>query len=111
MNEPKTGSKRQALRFIGNAHPVCFKTEFENGHGVVADISGRGCAIAASSLPLARREKILIIMDLEDADDIIEIGARVVRDDGGNIGVQFIHLSDDNRQRIVKYFAAKQRSA
>jgi hypothetical protein len=110
MGEPKISSKRQALRFAGDDHPILFKTEFEDGEGLIANISARGCAIRAATLPLAFQEKILIALKMKD-DEIIEIGARVIRVEGETVAVQFIHLEEEDKLRIVKFFAGKQRSA
>ncbi|MEE4241452.1 MAG: PilZ domain-containing protein [Desulfopila sp.] len=111
MNQNNSRSKRQALRFLANDHPLSFKTEFEEGQGFFDNISGGGCAARSVTVPLQLREKVLIHFPLEKEGDRVEIGARVVRIDGDNVAFQFNYLSEKDKQRIVKYFAEKQRKA
>ena len=88
-----------------------FKTEFEDGQGVIENISAGGCALKDIDVKLTLNEKILILLELDQADGEIEIGARVVRQDKGGVAVQFSDISDDNKQKLVKYFARIQRSS
>lgn len=103
-------SKRQALRFSVEGFEVHYKTEFEDGKGALENISSGGCAMKDLSLSLTPQEKILVILELDDAE-IIEIGARVLRVDEKHVAVEFTDLAESKRSEIVKYFAKKQRVA
>lgn len=103
-------SKRQALRFAVEGFEVRYKTEFADGKGALENISSGGCAMKDLSLSLTLQEKILVILELDDAETI-EIGARVRRLDEGHVAIEFTDLAESKRSKIVKYFARKQRVA
>jgi len=107
MSPSREKSKRQALRFAVTGHPVRFKTEFEDGKAYIENVSTGGCAMSGLDVTLAFEEKILLLLDLNE--DILEIGARVIRVDEPAVAVQFTDITDDYSSKIVKYFAKKQR--
>lgn len=102
-------SKRLALRFPVRAHPLRYKTEFEDGRGVIENVSTGGCAVAELTLPLTLYEKVLVIFDMEDGEDTMEIAARVVRVETRYVALQFIALDETKGKRMVKFFAQKRR--
>lgn len=109
MSSSNTGSKRLSLRFKAGGHKLSIKTEFEDGNGKLENISAGGCALGEVDIPLTLDEKILLIIHLDDQNDKIEIGAQVVRGEENRFAVQFIDISEENKQSIVKYFASVQR--
>jgi c-di-GMP-binding flagellar brake protein YcgR len=111
MREHNSRSKRQALRFSVKEHSLRFKTEFEEGSGFFENISGGGCAVRSTTVPLTLWEKVLLLLPLEHDEEYIEIGAKVVRIEGDIVAFQFVYLSEDDKQKIVKFFAGKQRSS
>lgn len=108
MDQKKTRSKRQALRFSVVEYPVKYKTEFDDGGGVIDNVSSGGCAISQLTVPLTQHEKILILLGLDE--DVLEIGARVLRVEDRYAAVQFINIDDNKREQVVKFFAKRQRT-
>ncbi len=111
MSNSQSGSKRLALRFAVDSQYLLYKTEFEDGQADIANVSTGGCALRRATVPLTQNEKILIILQLEKETDPIEISARVIRVEDDFVAVQFLSCIKGTKQRIVKYFASKQRSA
>ena len=109
MSSSNSGSKRLSLRFKAGDHKLCFKTEYEDGTGKLENISAGGCALREVDISLTIDEKILLIINLDNQDDIIEAGAKVVRGEENRFAVQFTDISEENKQRIVKHFASVQR--
>lgn len=110
MSRESNRSKRQALRFSAVDHPVSYKTEFEDGEGIIDNVSSGGCAISGPSVPLNIQEKVLIILKLEDDEEIFEIGARVLRVEKGHAALQFTDIDEHKSGQLVRYFARKQRA-
>lgn len=111
MSLKKKGSKRFSLRFSGGRQKLRFKTEFEDGEAIIDNISAGGCALSEISAPLVVNEKILLILELDGAEnEKTEIGARVVRDDQQNIAVKFDDISNEAKSELVKFFAQMQRA-
>ncbi len=110
MREKSSRSRRQSLRFPVKEYSLRFKTEFEEGLGFCENISGGGCAVRAVTVPLALWEKVLLLLPLEHEEEYVEIGAKVLRIEGDIVSFQFVCLSEEDKQRIVKFFAGKQRS-
>lgn len=104
-------SKRQALRFSAVQHPISYKTEFEDGKGVIDNVSSGGCAISDLSIPLNIQEKVLIILKLEGEENTFEIGARVLRVEKGHAALQFTDIDDHISEQLVKFFARRQRAS
>lgn len=111
MKERRMTSKRLGLRFSVDNYPFRYKTEFEDGRGAVMNISGGGCAVHQLTTPLAPEEKLLLILNLSEEDQPMEISAQVVRVDEKSTAVKFMQLSEENKARITKYFAMKQRQS
>ncbi len=109
-NRDSGRSKRQALRFTAVEHPVSYKTEFEDGEGVIDNVSSGGCAVRELSVPLNISEKVLIILKLKGDEDTYEIGARVLRVESGYAALQFTDIDDHKSGQLVKFFARKQRA-
>ena len=62
------------------------------------------------TVPLSSNEKILILLKLENDENAVEIGARVLRVDKRQAAVQFSNIDDDKRAQLVKFFARKQKA-
>jgi c-di-GMP-binding flagellar brake protein YcgR len=107
MSPSREKSKRQALRFTGAGHPVRYKTEFEDGKALIDNVSTGGCAMSGLDVTLSSDEKILLFLDLNE--DILEIGAKVIRVEEPAVAVKFTDIDEDYSSKIVKYFARKQR--
>ncbi|MFN2353276.1 MAG: PilZ domain-containing protein [Desulfopila sp.] len=105
----RPNSKRLALRFPVQAHPLRYKTEFEDGRGAIENVSTGGCAVAELTLPLNLHEKVLVIFDMEEDEDAMEIAAKVVRVETRYVALQFIALDEIKGKRMVKFFAQRRR--
>ena len=110
MSGSVSSSRRCALRFSAGNHNVTYKTEFEDGVAVIENISANGCAIRGNSIPISANEKILLTINLEKGTEPVEVTCRIVRIDRDTSALQFMLISEENKQRIVRYFANKQRS-
>lgn len=109
MGTSATGSKRLSLRFNAGGYSARYKTEFEDGIGEIENISAGGCALRNINVNLALHERILLVIALDSSDEEVEIGAQVVRVDDTGVAVQFTDISEDTKQKIVKFFASIQR--
>jgi len=108
MTEPSARSKRMSLRFAVADYKLRYKTEFEDGTARLSNISAGGCALCDLNVTVSLHEKILLVLDCDDEQQI-EIGCVVVRVVQGTAAVRFTQLSEDHKQKIVVYFAALQR--
>jgi c-di-GMP-binding flagellar brake protein YcgR len=106
---PKQISKRSALRFDGYNKPIRYKTEYEDGHAVIVNISTGGCALDQATVELTERERILLTLTFDNPDDIVEIQALVLRSDGERAGLKFQRVSEVNKQRILHFFVSQTR--
>jgi len=97
-----------SLRFSIGEYTVKFKTEYEDGTAKLENISGGGCAMCNLDVKVQQHEKILLIVSCND-ENPIEIGGTVLRVHDKYAAVQFTQLSEDNKQRLIKFFAQKQR--
>ncbi len=84
-----------------------YKTEFEDGQAFIENVSTGGCAMSGLDVKLSFEEKILILLNLNE--EILEIGAKVIRVEDRTVAVQFTDITEDYGSKIVKYFAKKQR--
>ncbi len=109
MGSSNSGSKRLSLRFNAGGHTLRYKTEFEDGTGVIENISAGGCALKTVDIALVLHEKILLLLSVDPQEEVVEIGAQVVRVEDDSIAVQFTDISEEKKQQIVKYFAGLQR--
>ncbi len=108
MTESNTGTKRLAYRFTGDGHILRYKTEFEDGEANVVNVSKGGCGLNKVTVLLSKAEKILILLQLDEAEPL-EISARVARIEDDFVAVQFLSISEEAKHQIVKYFAKKHR--
>lgn len=106
---PKKRSKRDALRFDGFMRPVRYKTEFEDGQANIVNISTGGCALDQVTVELTERERVLLTITLDSPDDTIDIQAMAIRSDGETSGLKFQRVSEENKQRILHFFASQAR--
>lgn len=103
------GSKRKSLRFAVTKYALRYKTEFEDGTAQLKNISAGGCAMYDVSTDITLHEKILLILQC-DSDELIEIGAMVVRvTQQHEAAVKFLQIADTHRQTITRFFATLQR--
>jgi c-di-GMP-binding flagellar brake protein YcgR len=107
MSPPREKSKRQALRFTAPGHSIRYKTEFEDGSASIENVSTGGCAMSGLDVPLSFEEKILLLLEL--SEEILEIGAKVIRVEDNAVAVQFTDITEEYSSKIIKYFAQKQR--
>lgn len=102
-------SKRAALRFRCSKEPVFYRTAYEDGEGLLTNISTDGCAVEWATSPPEIAEKILLSIDLDGEDKKIEVQAYVVRVEGNDFAVQFSLVEQETKSLIRKYFAGKLR--
>lgn len=99
-------SKRMAYRFSGSGYKIRYKTVYEEGTGMVCDISTSGCGLTALSFPLKLGEKILLQIPVE-GDLFLEVQAKVIRKSGDVTGIEYTMCEQKTQVRIRKLFAAK----
>ncbi|SHO46395.1 PilZ domain-containing protein [Desulfopila aestuarii] len=104
-----TGSKRSALRFAGYDRPMTFRTDYDDGTAQLVNISTSGCAIHRATPELEVEQKILLTFELDRPSNPLNIRAVVIRIDGGNIALQFQHIDENIKRRIVRFFAKETR--
>ena len=104
-------SKRAAFRFRCSKEPVSYRTAYEEGEGVLTNISTEGCAVEWSTNPPELDEKILLSIELEGENRTIEVQAQVVRTEGNDFAAHFTLIEPDARTLIRKYFAVKSRGS
>lgn len=102
-------SRRAAFRFRCSKEPVSFKTAYEEGEGLLTNISTDGCAVEWATHTPEFDEKILLILELEGEEKVIEMQARVVRVEDNDFAVKFTLVEPDAKAMIRKYFAGKLR--
>jgi c-di-GMP-binding flagellar brake protein YcgR len=104
-----TTSKRGALRLSGYDRPLSYRTDYDDGEARLVNISTSGCAIYKTSTELADNDKILISFALEDPKAPVQIQATVIRAEGEGYGLQFLHVEDDLKGRLIRFFAQENR--
>lgn len=109
VNTETTTSKRGALRFSGYDRRLTYKTNYEDGEARILNISTSGCAISGNTTSLDLNEKVLLSLPLDKPDELVQIRAKVIRVDADNFGLQFIHLEDATKQRLIHFFAKENR--
>lgn len=102
-------SRRGALRFRCRKEPVAYKTAYEEGEGLLTNISTDGCAVEWATVTPEMHDKILLSIELENGDSPIEAQARVVRVEENDFAVQFTLVEPETQSMIRKYFAGKLR--
>lgn len=104
-------SKRAALRFKCTGEKVCYKTAFEDGEGVLLDISTQGCALEAMTLSVEEGEVILLSAKLPGEEHPVEMQAKVMRSGMDTAAVKFTLAEKETEATIRTYFSQKMRNS
>lgn len=104
-----SGSKRSSLRFSGFNRPLTFKTDYDDGTAQLVNISNSGCAIHQVKPELQLEQKLLLSLVLDQPEKPLFIRAVVIRTDNSSFGLQFKHIEEDIKRRIVRFFAKETR--
>lgn len=104
-----TTSKRNALRFSGYDRQVRYKTSYEDGEARLVNISAIGCALSDMTEEVELGEKILLSLTLEEPAKEEQVQAVVTRTSDNLLGLRFLHIGDDLKSRIVRFFARETR--
>lgn len=102
-------SKRGAFRFRCSKEPVFYRSAYEEGEGLLTNISTDGCAVEWSTNPPELGEKILLSIELDGEASAVEAQARVVRVEGNDFAVRFTLIEPHAKGLIRKYFSGKLR--
>lgn len=105
----RTSSKRTALRWSGFSKSLTYKTDYEDGEANLINISTSGCAVRNVSTELQISQKILLTISLDTPEQQAQVQARVIRIEGEDFGLQFLHLEEDVKQQLFRYFAQENR--
>ena len=97
-------SRRKAYRFFGDRLPIQYKTRFEDGEGVLRDISTSGCALSSVTVPVLLQEKVLIILVLPGGNEKIEATGRVTRVEADSFAVSFTLIESASVKLIQTFF-------
>jgi hypothetical protein len=104
------GSKRNSLRFSINEQLVSYKTAYEDGEALLANISTGGCAVYKVTVPVAEGEKLLFSFDILGSEEPLELRAICVRLEDDGFAVQFLGVDSFEANRIIKLLATCARS-
>ncbi|MFV0438121.1 MAG: PilZ domain-containing protein [Desulfopila sp.] len=104
-DEALRSSRRSALRFPGNDRPVFFRTDYEEGESRLVNISTGGCAMQKPTLELQKEQKVLLSLELDEPGQMVDFQAVVVRLNAELVSLQFLHVEEDIRRRLVLFFA------
>jgi hypothetical protein len=104
-----TSSKRGALRIPGYDRPLSYRTDYDDGEAELVNISTSGCAIHKTSTELSDNDKILLSIVLDDPKSPIQIQASVIRAEGDGYGLHFLHMEDDLKGLLIRFFAQENR--
>jgi hypothetical protein len=103
-------SKRSALRFACTDQPVSYKTEYEGGEAQLLNISATGCAFSQPSYPLSVGEKILISLQLPEAEIPFQAQGVVIRvENNGCSAVQFTLVEPEDQSLVRNHFSKLRR--
>jgi len=102
-------TRRSALRFEGYELPVTFRTDYDDGTAQLRNISTSGCALHNVDVDLEVGQKVLLALALDSPAKPLSISAAVMRIDGGSIALEFRHIDDNSKRRIVLFFARETR--
>jgi hypothetical protein len=103
-------SKRFALRFPCDRHPVHYKTAYDDGEGWLVNVSTDGCAFVQPNRPLALREKVLVSIELNGENQLFQARGEVARLEGdGLTAVRFTVVEPESQAQIRKYFSKLRR--
>lgn len=103
-------SRRNAFRLPCGEHSITCKTAYDEGAGVLINISSGGCFFELPNLPLSVHEKIFISIDLEEQQYTVEAKALVVRASEKKYGAKFILIEPETQGQIRSYFIQKLRN-
>ena len=103
------GSKRSALRFSGYDRPVTFKTDYDDGKARLVNISTSGCAMRRVVPELHPEQKLLLSIELDTPGKPLDIRAVVIRIEPEIFCLQFQHVEESIKRRIVRFFAQETR--
>jgi hypothetical protein len=104
-------SKRCALRFLCGNQLVRYKTAYNAGEAQLQNISTAGCAFAELSLPLMLDEKILISIELPDADRVFQAQGVVVRVEKERCtAIHFTLLEPEDQSLVRNHFTKLMRT-
>lgn len=104
-----TSSRRSALRFRGYDRPVTFKTDYDDGEARLVNVSTSGCAIQQPTLELQMEQRLLLSLELDGPDKTIHIRAIVIRLEPELVCLQFQHVEDNTKRRLVRFLAQETR--
>lgn len=102
-------SKRTALRWSGLNRQLTYKTDYEDGEARLVNISTSGCAISNTTTELRIDQKILLTITLDAPEQQIQTRALVIRKETEGFGLQFLHLAENIKQQLFRYFAIENR--
>jgi len=108
-DQNKEQSKRSAFRFRCSKEPVTYRTAYDEGEALLKNISTDGCALEWATSPPEYEEKILLIIELQNTDDVVEIQAQVVRVEDNDFAVKFLLIEPAAKTMIRNYFSRKLR--
>ena len=101
-----TSKRRNGLRFHYNDLPVAiYRFDDAEGKGQILNLSTSGCAIGSASILPATGADISILIDFRGPKDTkiqFIIKARVVRVDDYGFALEFHHLSDDQKKKLLE---------
>ena len=104
-------SKRKSLRFNGNKIEVRLRTAYEEGKGLLLNISTKGCAIVECSLEPEPEDIMLISFDLpqEHGEDmLIEVQGKVLRKQP-QLALVFTRVEPETASFLFKFFLHESR--
>jgi len=104
-----TGSRRSALRFSGYDRAITYLTDYDEGQALLVNISTSGCAIYQASAELYVDQKLLVCLMLDNPEKPLYVRAVVIRAEGGSYGLQFQHIEENSKRRIIRFFARETR--
>jgi len=105
-----TGSKRSSLRFRMKEQSVSYKTAYEDGQALLANISTGGCAVSSPTVPVEVGEKLLLSFDIPGLEKSLEMRAVCVRLVRDGFAVRFLGIDTAESNRIIKLLAGLVRS-
>lgn len=88
---------------------LSFKTDYDDGEALLVNISTSGCAIRDARPALQTEQKVLVSLALDNPNNPVFIRAHVIRAEGSGYGLQFHHLEENVKRRLVRFFARETR--
>lgn len=100
-------TKRSAFRFRGSKEPVTYRTAYEDGEGLLNNISTEGCAVEWATTPPEVGEKILLVLEPGGEGAVIEAQGEVIRVGDKDFAVRFLLIEPDSKRMIRKCYSVK----